>query len=236
MTHDLAEPLQQETSGQSNWLDILRADVKATGSIAETARRVGVSRPAISQVLNRIGHYATGKASTAKLESKVMNSIGLVVCPFLSEFHGAAHRITGLQCREYAYRENAPTTSPREMQHWRACQGCTKRVSPAPEVKELKRLAVPAQKATVGKVGNATSGEEAYQEGWDCIGGPNDCPYPIPDRRSDYWKLGFEQRRDFDKKLRTKAKGGDVQQAGVIDKVTLPLPEVGAPQVQVEEN
>jgi hypothetical protein len=149
---------------EAEWIVIVRADVVATGSINKTARRVGVSRPALSQILNGIGHYGTGKASTAKVEAKVMNTIGMVACPFLSEYHGAEHRITGLQCREYAYRDNPPTSVPRDMQHWRACQSCAKRVT------------VSAPKLPIALA----------------------------------------------------------QQAGVIDKVTLPLPEVGAPQVLTE--
>ena len=53
------------SNDQSGWLSILRADIEATGSISKTAIRVGVSRPTLSQILNGIGHYGTGKASTA---------------------------------------------------------------------------------------------------------------------------------------------------------------------------
>lgn len=157
---------------EAEWLHILRADVAATGSISKTAKRVGVSRPAISQILNGIGHYGSGRASTAKVEEKIMHTIGMVACPFLSEYHSAEHRITGLQCREYAYRENPPTNSPREMQHWRACQACDKRVKPAHVAVDAKPL----------------SRKKAIEP---------------------------------------------AQQAGVIDTVTLPLPEVGAPQIQL---
>ena len=158
-----------------DWMAVLRADIAATGSITKTAYRVGVSRTALSQILNGLGHYGSGKASTAKVAEKVMSTIGLVACPFLSDYHAAEHRITGLQCREYAYRSSPPTNNPREMQHWRACQGCDKRVSP-PKVEEVS---VPVSS------------------------------------------------------IKRKGKSAEpAQQAGIIDKVTLPLPEVGAPQVQ----
>jgi hypothetical protein len=163
------------------WLDILRADVVATGTIADTARRVGVCRATVSQILNGCGPYGTGKASTAKVAEKVMNTIGLVACPFLTRERGEEHRITGLQCREYAYRSNPPTNSPRDMRHWRACQGCDKRVRPAPIV--AVEIAKPLRK--IGRVGTVKN--EIYAE--------------------------------------------PPQQAGVIDKVTLPLPEVGGPVV-----
>jgi hypothetical protein len=160
---------------EAEWVAIVRADVAATGSINKTALRAGVSRGLLSAILNRTATspYVNGKASTAKVEEKVMNTIGMVACPFLSEYHCAEHRITGLQCREFAYRTNPPTNSPREMQHWRACQGCSKRV----------KAAVPAP--VVAKP----------------------CKVPVTDGR---------------------------QQAGIIDKVTLPLPVVGGPQVQME--
>ena len=118
-------------TSNKDWIEILRADIVASGSIGKTAERVGVSRPTLSQILNGCGHYGSGKASTAKVEEKVMNSIGLVTCPFLTEYHGTEHRITGLECREHAYRDSPPTHVPREMQHWRACQNCEKRVKPA---------------------------------------------------------------------------------------------------------
>lgn len=126
--------MTQSVKPEAQWIAIVRADVAASGSINKTAKRIGVSRPALSQILNGIGHYGTGKASTAKVEEKVMNTIGMVACPFLSEYHGAEHRITGLQCREYAYRAKPPTNVPRDMQHWRSCQGCPKRVNAAPKV------------------------------------------------------------------------------------------------------
>lgn len=166
-------------SNKGNWMVILRDDIEATGSISKTAQRIGVSRSALSQILNGVGPYGTGKASTAKVEEKVMNTIGLVNCPFLSDYHGKEHKITGLECRDYAYGK-APTSSPRQMQHWRACQACEKRVSAPVET----------------SAGQAVQVVRVTKKGKD----------PLP-----------------------------LQQAGVIDTVTLPLPEVGGPQVLITE-
>lgn len=184
------KPIPPLADDAPEWMRILYADIAATGSITKTAQRIGVNRTGISQIIHKPAgsNYANGKASPAKLAEKVMNSIGMVVCPFLSGEHDAGHRITGLQCREYAYRANPPTNSPRDMRHWRACQGCDKRVKPgsviaAPVIKLAQKI------GRVGPVNN-----EIY--------GPVSC-------------------------LTESAP----QQAGIIDTVTLPLPEVGAPQI-----
>lgn len=168
---------------EPEWMRMVREDVQATGSVARTAQRIGISRGGLSAILNGTASspYVNGKASTAKIEKKVMDTIGLIACPFLTEVHGEEHRITGLQCREYAYRVSPPTNSPRDMRHWRACQGCSKRVPAAVVV----ALEAPKPASKIGKVG--TVNNETY------------C-----------------------------------QQAGIVDKVTLPLPEVGGPQVAEE--
>lgn len=165
------------------WISIARDDVAATGSIAETARRIGIDRSALSGILNATPTcpYVNGKASTDKVAEKVMNTIGLIACPFLGEYHGEERRITGLQCREYAYRTTPPTSSPRDMRHWRVCQDCDKRV-PAAAIAASETTKHAGKIAKVGTVNNEI------------------C----------------------------------TQQAGIIDKVTLPLPEVGGPQVNEE--
>lgn len=176
---------------EPEWMEILRADVAASGSIAATAIRIGVARSGLSAILNATpsSPYANGKASTAKMAERVMNTIGMVVCPFLSEYRATEHRITGLQCREHAYRANPPTNSPREMQHWRACQSCDKRVKAAPP-EEVK----PGRK-TVAKMRPAAAREAVAA-------------------------------------ARPKGEHAEpIQQAGIVDTVTLPLPEVGGPQI-----
>jgi len=110
----------------SSWLELLRAEVAAS-SVAATARRIGVSRPALSQVLNACGPYGTGRASVAGIADRVSQMLGCVACPFLSEFKGESVLISRVQCRRVALKESAPLNSPRELRHWRACQGCSER-------------------------------------------------------------------------------------------------------------
>ena len=85
------------------------------------------SRSALSQVINQCGPYGTGKASVAKLAEKAIQAFTKVHCPFLTEFHGQATVITGAECRGHADRESPPINNPRELRHWRACQGCPPR-------------------------------------------------------------------------------------------------------------
>lgn len=151
-----------------DWMQILRDDIASTGSISKTAERVGIARSSLSAIINNTASspYATGKASTAKVEERVMNTIGMVACPFLSEYHGSEHRITGLQCREFAYRENPPTGAPREMQHWRSCQGCEKRVPPPTQetVTDKSTLALPEVGAPMTKARRAKPPKDHEQE------------------------------------------------------------------------
>lgn len=121
---------------ETEWFALLRADIKASGSVAATAMRVGVSRGALSAILNQTATspYVNGKSSTKKIEARILNTLGCIVCPFLTEMMEREHRITGLECREYSGRDSPPTNSPRAMSHWRACQSCEKRfVKPCEE-------------------------------------------------------------------------------------------------------
>lgn len=111
----------------SSWLDLVRAEVQASGSITATAKRMNCSRSALSQVINQCGPYGTGKASVAKLAEKAIEAFTKVHCPFLTEFHGRATVITGAECRQHADRDTPPINNPRELRHWRACQGCPHR-------------------------------------------------------------------------------------------------------------
>lgn len=121
----------------SNWLDLVEAEVAASGSISATAIRIGVSRSALSQIINKCGPYGTGKASVAKVAEKAVQALTKIHCPFLTEFHGQATVITGAECRSHADRDSPPINNPRELRHWRACQGCPHRakyVSPSTEI------------------------------------------------------------------------------------------------------
>lgn len=95
------------------WLELLQqavADHKR--GIAGVAEQIGVSRTSLSLVL--ADKYP---AKTDRIAAKVTDTYARISCPHLGE------TITQLQCRDFATR-TAPTNSPRDMRHWRACQGC----------------------------------------------------------------------------------------------------------------
>lgn len=84
----------------------------AGSSKQAVADRLGVKRTTVSLVAN--DKYP---ARTDKFAARVMEVLGREHCPFLDA------EISREQCREFHDRA-APTSSPREMRHWRACQGC----------------------------------------------------------------------------------------------------------------
>lgn len=97
----------------SNWLALLTNAAEAhERGIAGVAEELDVSRTSISLVLS--GKYP---AKTDKIEARVLQTYARVACPHLIE------TITIHICRSHAERA-APTNSPREMRHWRACQNC----------------------------------------------------------------------------------------------------------------
>lgn len=103
------------------WMKLLIDAIQQSGrgGKAEVARKLGVSRPTISQICN--GNYG---AKTDRVAKKVLEIFGRINCPHLGT------EITQEQCRNNHDRA-APTSSPREMKHWRACQACihnTKRI------------------------------------------------------------------------------------------------------------
>lgn len=119
------------------WFALLQAAVKAHPR-KDVACMLFVSAPTISQVLNASGKYGAGTASTDKLAQKVIHTFGQYECPHLTEQSGASKVITADACRAYAHRL-APTGSPRDMQHWQACQSCVhKKASALPELREVK--------------------------------------------------------------------------------------------------
>lgn len=94
------------------WQKLLNQAVDAA-SITQVAARIGISRTALSLVIG--GKYP---AKTDRIAVRVMDVYGRVTCPFLGT------EITQAECR--SHRGSAvPTSSPRAMQHWRACQTCT---------------------------------------------------------------------------------------------------------------
>lgn len=133
------------------WFNLL-ADVCARMKRKVVADVLGVSAPQISQVLNGSGKYGTGEAGTDKLAEKVIHTFGRYACPHLSEQSGFGDKsvvITAEECRAYAHRP-APSGSPRDMQHWQACNSCPHKAHTAPPtprvVKPRKSRADPSSK------------------------------------------------------------------------------------------
>ncbi|MDH1333243.1 hypothetical protein N5D77_05955 [Comamonas thiooxydans] len=117
------------------WFAMLSNRVQQPGAVrAQVARQLGISAAALSQVLNGSGCYGDGTAKTDRIADKVVHTFGRYSCPHLTaESGGDDQVITAEQCRSYAHRE-APTSSPREMQHWQACRQCKHRDASAPPV------------------------------------------------------------------------------------------------------
>lgn len=110
---------------QPEWLALLEQAVADEGDNKQAvADRLGVSRTAISLVL--ADKYPS---RTDKFAKKVMDTLGRIACPHL------ATAITREQCRHFNERK-APTSSPREMRHWRACQSCIHK----PRIEEINHV------------------------------------------------------------------------------------------------
>lgn len=92
--------------------DAIARDPRGIAGVAVT---LGLSRAAVSLVVS--DKYP---ASSARIARKVIDAFDRVLCPHLSR------SLTHLDCRTFAYR-TPPTSSPREMRHWRACQQCPHR-------------------------------------------------------------------------------------------------------------
>jgi DNA-binding transcriptional regulator YdaS (Cro superfamily) len=123
------------------WFVLLQNAAKAISRKA-VADALGASPAQVSQVLNGTGKYGSGQCSTDRIAEKVLHTFGQFACPHLSEqANGQAIVITAEQCRGYAHRP-APTGSPRDMQHWQACNSCPHKAHTAPpkprEVKPRK--------------------------------------------------------------------------------------------------
>lgn len=93
------------------WMNLLREAIAASNK-TQVALKVGVSRSTISLIAD--GKYM---ADTRHVEKKFMEVYSRIHCPHLNE------EITHETCRNSHDRE-APTSNPRTMKHWRACQTC----------------------------------------------------------------------------------------------------------------
>lgn len=100
-----------------NWLELLKKAIddnpRGRAGVAEV---LDVSRTTISLVVDN--KYP---AKTDKIAALVLHHYARVNCPHL----GAEIGID--ECRAHANR-TAPTNSPREMRHWRACQTCPNKI------------------------------------------------------------------------------------------------------------
>ncbi|MDO8180186.1 MAG: hypothetical protein Q7T62_18215 [Undibacterium sp.] len=217
----------------ADWFKALEREVAATNK-TQVALKMGVDRATVSAVVNGLAAYGKGTAKTTNFEREFRRAYEQLECPYTGSNVGAVY------CREHALCV-APTHNPLQMQHWQACQQCSHKPRPvaAPVVATLAVAFKPVPyTATQGGVGQAKSFSDANDEGYYCIGSIQDNPYPVEDPRSDYWENGFNARRVSDMKTQERIKkmgNGDAQQAGIIDTVTLPLPEVGAPQIAATE-
>lgn len=95
------------------WLELLiQAVAEHKRGIAGVADQISVSRTTLSLIL--ANKYP---AKTDRIAAKVLDTYARISCPHLEQ------TITQAQCRDFATR-SAPTNSPRDMRHWRACQSC----------------------------------------------------------------------------------------------------------------
>jgi hypothetical protein len=100
----------------SRWLELLRQAIAADPrGIAGVAEAIGVARTTLSLV--SADKYP---ARTDKVAAKVLAVYDRLICPHTSE------SITQAVCLSMSVRA-APTSSPRDMRHWRACQACNRK-------------------------------------------------------------------------------------------------------------
>ena len=92
------------------------------------AAQLGISTTALSLVLRGHGPYGTGAASTARIAQRVLRAFGSYPCPHLTREAEVRQPVLvdAAFCRRTALTA-PPTTSPRQMQLWRACRQCPMR-------------------------------------------------------------------------------------------------------------
>jgi len=124
----------------ADWFVGLQREVKAS-TAAKVAERMGISRPTLSILLNGLGEYGKGTASTARIEMRYRQAFERIACVYDGQQVDIEH------CREKALGK-APNHNPMKMHHWQACQGCKfkpKPKTPAPVV--VKRVPRKAAKS-----------------------------------------------------------------------------------------
>lgn len=98
------------TNALPDWWELLHKAVEAT-NCAEVARELGVSRTAVSLLVN--GKYA---GDTRRMAERIRMRFGRTLCPC------TGRRMSAAECRETA--ATMPTSSPGALRLWRACQQC----------------------------------------------------------------------------------------------------------------
>lgn len=93
------------------WLDLLQTAVGNTNTQV-VADELGISRTVVSLVIR--DKYP---ANTDKVAEKVLAAYSRVDCPHTGE------SLSMSDCKA-THTMTAPTSSPRAMRQWRACQGC----------------------------------------------------------------------------------------------------------------
>lgn len=116
-----------------SWFALLQSRVQVQPRV-QIAKQLGISAPALSQVLNGSGEYGKGRASTARIASRVEHTFGRYPCPHLTAEAGGDEQVVSAdECRAFAHIA-PPTCSPRAMHHWQACLTCQHKAASAPAV------------------------------------------------------------------------------------------------------
>lgn len=102
------------------WREILLEKVHHS-SKKQVAEDLGVSRTTISLIV-----HSKYPADTRHVAKRVIEIYGRVECPHLQK------EISQAECSGYHSAE-PPTSSPRAMKHWRACQACKNNQTTKPE-------------------------------------------------------------------------------------------------------
>lgn len=105
----------------SAWTEILRRAIEASPrGIAGVAEELGVSRAALSLV-----HAGKYPARPDRIAARVIDVFERHECPH------TAMQVRNADCARRALTA-APTSSPRDMRQWRACQACPHKPQGAP--------------------------------------------------------------------------------------------------------
>lgn len=101
----------------SRWRELLDTALSAPGASSKTVgKRLGIAGSYVRRAI--AGNFPGGVPE--KFIRRVLDQLDTQDCPHL------LRPITADECRAYALRA-CPTSSVREVRHWKACQGCDKK-------------------------------------------------------------------------------------------------------------